>query len=418
MFATPLQRLLFVMLALGLAQPDAALAQATAPANPQQQQRPAKARPNNLERRRQMEEAIKTMQRQRAERQQWRKQQRENPLPQAAPWRKLARPTTQTLTARRPPTHRDVIYANVGGMPLTLDLYRPANTTATLPLVVWIHGGGWRAGSKEAVPREALSLVEQGFALASVNYRLTSQAGRYGEEPVIFPAQIHDVKGAVRFLRAQAQNYQIDPERIGVWGSSAGGHLAALLATTGGVAELEGTVGGNEKVSSRVQAAVDYFGPTDLLAMADDRATSGGRPVGGVPPGSFAVASLVGHDQPGEGLLEIKAKLDSTEAPYPALKVLLGQASPMTHVSADDAPMLIAHGEQDRLVPPIQSQRLYNALKAKGIKVELMMVPGAGHGILGRQAGEAALRFLGEQLKGKPAPASPANTAPRSKPSP
>ena len=153
---------------------------------------------------------------------------------------------------------RDIEYARTPEEPLLLDLYRPEmSTMQPKPLVVWIHGGAWRAGSKTN-PGEAVRFVDEGYVVASIGYRLSRTAR--------FPAQAHDVKAAIRWLRANAQRYEINPDKIGVWGASAGGHLVALLGTSGDVAELEGNLG-NPGVSSRVQAVVDYFGPTNFLRM-------------------------------------------------------------------------------------------------------------------------------------------------------
>src|ERR1051325_9803628 len=140
---------------------------------------------------------------------------------------------------------RDIEYARVGDKPLLLDLYLPEKSTGPLPLISWIHGGGWQNGSKEQC-RPALSHIAQGLAVASINYRLSAEAQ--------FPAQIEDCKAAVRFLRAQAKEYNLDPNHFGAWASSAGGHLGALLGTPGNDNSLEGTIGGNLDQSSRVQA--------------------------------------------------------------------------------------------------------------------------------------------------------------------
>ena len=144
----------------------------------------------------------------------------------------------QPVMARRRPTEvasvatqRDLVYERVNGAVLTLDLYCPEKVSGSLPVIVWIHTGGWSKGRKERCP--AVALVQDGYAVASIDYRLTSTAP--------FPAQIEDCKAAVRWLRANASTYHLDPDHIGVWGHSAGGHLAALLGTSGGVRELEGT---------------------------------------------------------------------------------------------------------------------------------------------------------------------------------
>ena len=149
---------------------------------------------------------------------------------------------------------RDVEYARVDGKPLLLDLYLPAKAAQPMPVIVWIHGGAWRAGSKERCP--AIPMAAQGYAVASINYRLTNVA--------TFPAQIYDCKAAIRWMRAHAKEYGFDPDRIGVWGGSAGGHLVSLLGTSGGVKELEGDVGGNLNFSSRVQAVAVFCGPNSF----------------------------------------------------------------------------------------------------------------------------------------------------------
>ena len=154
--------------------------------------------------------------------------------------------------------HRDLVYKTVNGAVLTLDLYCPEKFSGAVPVIIYIHGGGWRSGRKERCP--AVALVQDGYAVASIDYRLTSTAP--------FPAQIEDCKAAVRWLRANAAKYNLDADRIGVWGMSAGGHLAALLGTSGGVPELEGS-GDNMQYSSQVQAVCDVAGPADLPALTN-----------------------------------------------------------------------------------------------------------------------------------------------------
>ncbi|OYW12849.1 MAG: hypothetical protein B7Z55_17880, partial [Planctomycetales bacterium 12-60-4] len=151
---------------------------------------------------------------------------------------------------------KDLKYVDDGHERHTLDLYIPAESKAPKPLVIWIHGGAWQNGSKENCP--ALGLTSQGFAVASINYRLSSHAP--------FPAQIQDCQAAVRWLRAHAGEYDLDPDKFGVWGSSAGGHLVALVGTTGDVDDFE-PIGGHRDVSSQVQAVCDWYGPTDFLQM-------------------------------------------------------------------------------------------------------------------------------------------------------
>ena len=151
---------------------------------------------------------------------------------------------------------RDLQYIQGGHGRNRLDLYLPDKADGRLPLVVWIHGGAWWAGSKEGCP--AVPLVGKGYAVASINYRLSQHA--------VFPAQIEDCKAAIRWLRANAVKYHLDPDHVGVWGESAGGHLVAMLGTTGNAKELEGT-GGNLDQSSHVQCVIDWFGPSDLVTV-------------------------------------------------------------------------------------------------------------------------------------------------------
>lgn len=243
-------------------------------------------------------------------------------------------------------TLRDLEYAVVDGISLKLDLYLPDASPADLvPLVVWIHGGAWLSGDKNRT--SAPEVLGPEYAVASIDYRLSQQAP--------FPAQIHDCKAAIRWLRAHAVEYGIDPDRIGAWGSSAGGHLAALLGTSGGVEELEGTVGDCLGVSSRVQAVCDFFGPIDLLTLVD--------PTGEIDLGTAQspVGRLLGG--PRAERIEL-AKL----------------ASPTAHVDATDPPFLIVHGDADEIVPWAQSVTFHQILADAGVDASLYVVGLAGHG--------------------------------------
>ncbi len=233
----------------------------------------------------------------------------------------------------------DLRYVEGGHERNRLDLYLPEQAEGRLPLIVWIHGGAWLGGSKEGCP--AVPFVSKGYAAASINYRLSQHA--------VFPAQIEDCKAAIRWLRANAAKYRLDADHIGVWGASAGGHLVAMLGTTGAVKELEAT-GGNLDQSSRVQCVVDWFGPSDLLTM----------------PGS--------HDNP--GLPESRL----IGGPVQENKEKARKASPVTYVSKDSAPFLIMHGDQDNLVPLSQSEELAAVLKKIGMEVTLQVIQGNGHG--------------------------------------
>lgn len=295
------------------------------------------------------------------------------------------------------PTFSDVTYATLGGTPLQLDLYIPANAPVPYPVLVWIHGGGWAGGDK--FPANAAALLNQhGFAVASINYRLTTQEGEYGTNPVTFPAQIHDVKGAIRWLRANAPAYQLNPAKIAVWGSSAGGHLAALAGTSGGVAALEGSVGGNLAFPSGVQAVVDHFGPTDLLDMNLDVTDPPGSTLDHDSPGS-PESHLIGFDAPNQGVGVLRANQNNPAPPFPALVTLITQADPITWVDSNDPPFSIAHGDQDTVVPQMQSVKLDDALAAAGVQHEYASVVGAGHGGFPPVVTYGVIRFLMDHLR-------------------
>lgn len=243
-------------------------------------------------------------------------------------------------------THLDLEYARIGTRSLKLDLYLPSAADPA-PCVVWFHWGGWRDGAKHVAKPDAMDLAARGIAVASIEYRLSAEAK--------WPSQIHDAKGAVRWLRAHATRYRLDPDRFAAFGHSSGGHLAAMLGTTGGVASIEGTVGGNLEQSSRVQFAVDFAGPTDFFGPAVYE-----------PADSF-VSELIGKP-----IGEIKKNRHRPEyAPWVAL---VESANPANYVTSDDARFLIAHGTQDTLVPPSQAQLLHDALRQAGLQSELKLV--------------------------------------------
>lgn len=269
----------------------------------------------------------------------------------------------------------DQFYADNENPRQSLDILLPEKPTGdqTLPVIVFIHGGGWRNGSKEGGRNRLAPLVATGrFAGVTINYRLTNEAQ--------WPAQGFDCKAAIRWIRGNAEKYNFDPERIGVMGSSAGGHLVAFLGTTGGVEEVEGDLGSHLKQSSNVQCVVDYFGPANFLTMGD----FGGR---------------INHnsaDSP-EGLLLGGAP--------PERKQVAKQASPSTWVSQDDPPFLIIHGDKDPVVPLDQSQKLHEALEKAGVKSELIIIKGGGHGGFGEQEPtESVRKFLELHLLKKESP--------------
>jgi acetyl esterase/lipase len=298
-----------------------------------------------------------------------------------------------------PISHDDVEYATVGGQPLHMDIVLPTDDTqGPWPLVVRVHGGGWNKGTYNINSSASVyRLPERGIAVASVQYRLTTQAGQWGDEPVTFPAQIHDVKGAVRYLRANAELYNLDPTRFGALGTSAGGHLVALLGTSGDVAELEGEVGGNLDHSSRVQAVVDLYGPTDLLNVVADVKTPPGISSNHDSPNSSG-ARIIGFSQPGQGLGVLKQNLTNPDPPFPEFVKRVSDLSPLTWVSPDDPPFFIIHGEDDVIVPINQSQRLADALTQAGVPNHFIRQPGMGHGKPPDEVGAQALAFLEEAL--------------------
>jgi acetyl esterase/lipase len=259
-----------------------------------------------------------------------------------------------------------VPFAAIPGVrPLEFDLYLPPESSEPRPVVVFLHGGGWRLGSRHAAgpayrgvsPTPFERLAQAGIGVASVDYRLSGEA--------TWPAQLHDAKAAVRFLRARAAELGIDPARIAAWGESAGGHLAELLGLTGDDAALEGEVG-IVGTSSRVSAVVAWYAPSDLVGFAAD-----------------ALAD------PADATTREAQLLGAAPSTVPGRAA---QASPVTHVSADAPPFLLLHGAADRFVPCVQSERLYTALLEAGVEVEFDVYEDADHMWLGSPgAAEKAL---------------------------
>ena len=256
---------------------------------------------------------------------------------------------------------RDLAYVANGHPRQKLDLYLPKDAT-NAPLIVWVHGGAWKSGDKDRTPAQIF--VEEGYAVASINYRLSQHA--------VFPAQIEDCKAAIRWLRVHAKDYGYNPERIAAWGSSAGGHLVALLGTSGDVKEFD--TGENPGVSSRVQAVVDFFGPTDFTQM-------------GKFPGQIK------HDAPDSPESELLGGAVQEN------KAKAARANPITYITADDPPFLIMHGDKDNTVPLNQSELLEAALKKAGVDVAFHIVKGAGHGFGGPEITAMVREFLAKHLK-------------------
>ncbi|GIF04279.1 alpha/beta hydrolase [Actinoplanes siamensis] len=258
-------------------------------------------------------------------------------------------PTTEGGLVHR----RDAVVAEIPGFrPLALDLAAPAKPGPPRPVIVCVHGGAWLSGRNKGETPGGIAerLLDAGFAVARVTYRLSAEAR--------FPAQLHDVKAAVRWLREHARELSLDPERVGVWGDSAGGHLASLVALTGDDPDpaLSGRHG-VAPVSDAVQSAVVWYGPSDLLTMAAQSHPEG----------------VQDHDAAAspESLLlggPVQTRPDDAAA-----------AGPVTYVRADGPPMLLLHGAEDRVVPAAQSQELYDRLAALSGPVTLRIVPGADH---------------------------------------
>ncbi|MDZ4852373.1 MAG: alpha/beta hydrolase [Pirellulaceae bacterium] len=244
------------------------------------------------------------------------------------------------------PTHRDVIYAELGERTLRLDIYDPKQeATAANPVVIWVHGGAWRSGSKENVP--VTRWLDHGFAIASVEYRLSPEAR--------FPALVHDIKAAIRFLRSRSKDYQFDSQRFVIAGASAGGHLAGLVGASDGVDELDGTVGTETQTNTTVQAIVSFYGASNLQSILSQSTEHG---------------------------LSVR---------IPALQLLLGGqpyecpdlarlASPLAHVDAKDPPLWLIHGDADPQMPIEQSKELATAYEKLSIPVQFDIVPGGKHG--------------------------------------
>lgn len=244
-------------------------------------------------------------------------------------------------------TYEALEYARPDGEPLLMDLRVP-DGAGLHPVILYLHSGAWVTGDRFGGP--AIRQASRGYAVASIEYRLAPQH--------IWPAQIEDAKAAVRWLRANADRFHLDANRIGVFGTSAGGHIGAILGTSGGVASLEGMELGNPQFSSRVRAVVDLYGPTDLLKMEEQK---------------LPCIPLNGND----------ARLPPSllmGCPIQECAEKTATANPITYVTKDDPPFLIMHGMLDCLVPYKQSVILDDALRAKGVQSTLVLLPSGQHG--------------------------------------
>lgn len=252
---------------------------------------------------------------------------------------------SQSGFAQNVQEYKDVVYGTVDGKDLGLDIYVPSNVESP-PLLVFAHGGAWRNGTKDRVG-PMLEFVGAGFAVASLDFRQSTEAR--------FPAMVHDIKGAVRFLRAHRDDFGYDSNRIAISGSSSGAHLAALVGVTNGHRDLEGNVGGNLGTSSDVQAIISYFGASDLTTILAQSTPFG-----------------LGVRKPALELL-----LGAIPEEVPEIAEL---ASPVKHVDPTDPPLLLLHGDRDPQMPINQSHQLEGAYKSLGLDVYFDVVHGAAHG--------------------------------------
>lgn len=310
------------------------------------------------------------------------------------------------------PKYKDVVYATVPtssgeDMELKMNIYQSENAGDNSPVLIYIHGGAWWEGSYECTGLmtgtdanenfySLFGLVDEGVTLATVGYRLSQEAA--------YPAQINDCKGAVRYLRAHAEEYNINPDLIACSGESAGAHLALLLATTGGVEELEGDTGGNLEYSSSVQACVDFFGMTDIINLSSDLYDTpyninAEEAYYQVDAFDSARSQLIGFNEEGEGVGVLRAEQNNPDTEYKEELNLIALASPIKFVTTDDAPVFMGQGGKDPRVAVAQANRLHQLFIQAGVESYLMVNSQAGHGNLGKYINEAAVSFLRDKLE-------------------
>ncbi|WP_078433778.1 alpha/beta hydrolase [Metabacillus halosaccharovorans] len=262
----------------------------------------------------------------------------------------------------------DLVYSVQNEKELLADLYIPKNSQSPLPVIIWLHGGGWRFGDRKLGPDFTTYFASRGFAMVSIEYRLS--------EEVIFPAPIHDVKTAIRWVKTIAETYGLDSNRIGLWGSSAGGHLAAL-ATTSGTEEFIENNPEYPGISSDVQAVAIGYGPVDFLKMDEQNEKNG-----------------IIEEDPESAQIPTDKKAtdpDSFEslfigAPISSCPDRVKAANPITYIKPGMSlpPFLIMHGLSDTAVPAKQSEMLYQAIAAEENDVSFYLIKGLGHGFLNR----------------------------------
>jgi acetyl esterase/lipase len=267
-------------------------------------------------------------------------------------------------------TERDIVYTKVGATELKLDLAAPATGDGPFPAVLVIHGGAWRAGNKGDMGKILEGFASRGYVAISPQYRFCPKE--------VFPAQVHDVKAAVRWIKGHAKERRVDPGHIGAIGFSAGGHLALMLGVTGPADSLEGDVSAGA-ADTRIQAVVNYFGPTDLAA----------------------------RDIPDDSKHLVKDFLGAWAVDKPDLAA---KASPRTYITRDDAPILTFQGTKDPLVPHTQAIELAEAMTASNVPGRVELLVGAGHGWGGAEIDhtrDETFRFFDRYLKSAPSPKKP-----------
>ena len=266
---------------------------------------------------------------------------------------------------------KNIAYADTDEPAQRLDLLLPEkrNSDKPLPVVVFIHGGGWRNGSKTSDIGKVAPYVASGdYAAASIEYRL-SDKGQW-------PAQIHDCKAGIRWIKAHAEKYNLDANKIAVWGTSAGGHLVAMLGVTAGDKELDGVLGKHTDQTTHVTCVLNFFGPSDLLTMNDKPSKMDHNAPDS--PESLMVGGLI---------QENKAKANN--------------ASPLHPVTKDDAAILTMHGTADPLVPYDQSVRFHAKLLKAGVDSTFVTILEGGHGFAGPEVDQRVKTFLEKHLRGK-----------------
>lgn len=267
----------------------------------------------------------------------------------------------------------DIPYAGTENPRQMLDLMLPKESkNRSLPVIVFIHGGGFKAGSKTTGLWHLRSIAESGnYACITINYRLTDES--------IWPTQVHDCKAAIRWVKANAKKYNMNPDKIGIWGSSAGGYLAAMLGTSADVIAMDGAIGSNFTLSSQVACVVDFFGATDFVSLSKDTP-------------AWAKLKHGYSNSPDSKLMGFTINEHPEKAAV---------ASPITYITKDDPPFLIAHGTKDPVVPYSQSTRLHKALKEAGVESTLISVKDGSHGFkrLGKDINHDVIRFFDHHLR-------------------